>query len=408
MIPMFNTHYLEALYRRNNQGKPYVWFIYPFSQVEYRVEYGIVNKEIKKDFIITDRNVNKEIQSKINEKRKQGYKYLSELKDNQELPTFDKLYDYLNTYLPYVRTDGENKVLPMLAKTFDIDNKNIFKKRYIGQWKINGLRCFIKAYKTNDLFKPVRLQFQSREGIVWNIIDLEDILLEIMPKSLLDKMLEENYILDGELYIPNTTVNVINHAVKNPTCKEHKLLQYWCYDLAIEDVHQYERLCILNEELGEYTKVIKTKEEHYNNKTPLVLLPDLNIETNTDSYIKQRDKNIDLGFEGLIMRDMYGLYQFGKRNNTMLKYKKSTDGKFEILDIYPEGVKRNDIPLFLCKNDINDSTFECHVGGNELYQSDILKNAKDYIGKFMYVEYGERSGVNKVPFHIKNTYIINN
>ena len=25
----------------------------------------------------------------------------------------------------------------------------------------------------------------------------------------------------------------------------------------------------------------------------------------------------------------------------------------------------------------------------------------------MYVEYGERSGVNQVPFHIKSTYIIN-
>ena len=31
---------------------------------------------------------------------------------------------------------------------------------------------------------------------------------------------------------------------------------------------------------------------------------------------------------------------------------------------------------------------------------------KDFIGKEMFVEYGERSGVAQVPFHVKQTYII--
>ena len=114
-----------------------------------------------------------------------------------------------------------------------------------------------------------------------------------------------------------------------------------------------------------------------------------------------------MGFEGLIMRNPSAEYQYGKRNLSMIKYKKSTDGKFTIVDIYPEGVKRN-IPLFLCKNDVNDATFECHIGGSQEYQESFLHEAKKTvtIGKQMYVEYGERSGVNKVPFHIKTTYII--
>ena len=94
-------------------------------------------------------------------------------------------------------------------------------------------------------------------------------------------------------------------------------------------------------------------------------------------------------------------YQFGKRNLSMIKFKKSTDGIFQILDIYPEGTKRMDIPLLKCKNDINDATFECHIGGNFEYQNHILRNAKQYIGKFLDIEYGERSGVNQLPFHIK-------
>ena len=107
------------------------------------------------------------------------------------------------------------------------------------------------------------------------------------------------------------------------------------------------------------------------------------------------------------MRNPDAEYQYGKRNLSMIKYKKSTDGKFTIIDIYPEGIKRSNIPLFLCKNDINDSTFECHVGGSHAYQEYILQNKQNYIGKQMYVEYGERSGVNQLPFHIKTTYIIN-
>ena len=90
----------------------------------------------------------------------------------------------------------------------------------------------------------------------------------------------------------------------------------------------------------------------------------------------------------------------------MIKFKKSTDGKFQIVDIKPEGVKRPDIPLIICKNDINDAEFECRVGGTFDYQRSVLKEKDKYIGKYMNIEYGERSGVNKVPFHIKRTEII--
>ena len=57
----------------------------------------------------------------------------------------------------------------------------------------------------------------------------------------------------------------------------------------------------------------------------------------------------------------------------MIKFKKSTDGKFQIIDIKPEGVKRPDIPLFVCKNDINDSEFECHLSAPIEIQKLYLK-----------------------------------
>ena len=62
--------------------------------------------------------------------------------------------------------------------------------------------------------------------------------------------------------------------------------------------------------------------------------------------------------------------------------------------------------LFLLYNDINDAEFEVHLGGNMDYQREVLLNKHQYIGKLMYVEYGERSGISKVPFHVKATKIV--
>lgn len=407
MLP-FDYH--KGLYRRNNFGQPCIWYARPLNDKTIEVFHGIVGKTIINDIIHINREPRAEITSRINVKLKAGYKHLWDIKDNIELPVEGNLLSYLDKYLPFNRTTADGTLLPMLAKVYNNTNNRLFKKvnSYIGQYKINGLRCFISAYHTNnDLFGTIRLKFQSREGTYWNSLPvLESYLLDVFPKKLIDDMIEEHYILDGEIYLPGHSVNEINHFVKDATCKENKLLQFWCYDIAIEDMAQYNRLDYLYNTIGSYYNIFTSKEDHLNNKDKFVLLPQYNI-CNEDVAYERRNKFIDLGFEGLIMRNPEAEYQYGKRNLSMIKYKKSTDGKFTIIDIYPEGIKRSNIPLFLCKNDINDSTFECHVGGSHAYQESILQNKQNYIGKQMYVEYGERSGVNQLPFHIKTTYIIN-
>lgn len=407
---MLQFDYIKALYRRDNNGNPCVWYAEPIDKSGwYNVYYGIIGKTIRTTTITTSRNPIDEIKSKFNEKRKQGYKFLFDLKDNTSLPVEEGLLDYLNTYLPDNRTTGDGTLLPMLAKTFDNTNNKVFNKvkAYLGQYKINGLRCCITAFKTVCIFEEVHLRFQSREGTFWiGLIELEEYLLSVLPKQLIDNMIDYGWGLDGEIYLPGHTVNEINHFVKTPTCPEHKLLQFWCYDIAIEDMIQHARFDILGEYLNKYTKKFIDKNEHYNNTDKLILLP-LTYIQNEEDAILTRNMYISMGFEGLIMRNPAAEYQFGSRkSNVMIKYKRATDGKFLITDIIPEGIKRPDIPLFICKNDINDAKFECHVGGSLDYQKDIFKNKEKYIGKYMFVEYGERSGVEQVPFHVKTTMII--
>lgn len=407
---MLQFDYIKALYRRDNNGNPCVWYAEPINKSGwYNIYYGIVGRTITSTTITSSRNPIDEIKSKINEKRKQGYKYLSELKDNNSLPVKEELFNYLNTYLPNNRTTGDGTLLPMLAKTFDNTNNKVFNKvkEYYGQYKINGLRCFITAHVDNDIFSEIHLKFQSREGTYWNgLKDLEEYLLDILPQQLLYNMIDNGWALDGEIYLPNHSINEINHFVKTTTCPEHKLLQFWCYDIAIRDMVQHARYEIIGNYLNNYTRKFITKNGHYSNTNKFIILPLIYIDSE-EKAIACRDMYINMGFEGLIMRNPAAEYEFGSRKaNVMIKYKKATDGKFLITDIIPEGIKRPDIPLFICKNDINDAKFECHVGGSLDYQKDIFKNKEKYIGKYMFVEYGERSGVEQVPFHVKTTMII--
>lgn len=401
-----DNDWIHRYYRRNNFGQPTCWYARTYGDRHILVGYGIVGKTISENIIAVNRKPIDEIGSRINAKRKAGYKLLSELKDNTTLPVEGELLSYLHAYLPTNRTDANDALLPMLAKVY---TDKVFNKQpeFLGQFKINGLRCFVSAYRELSLFNDIRLKFQSREGTVWNSLDaLEARLLLEIPKKFLERMVEENLILDGELYLPGYPVNAINHFVKDPTDEHNSLLQYWCYDLAVEGLIQHKRLEILGTNLGHLYSTINCLEDHMNINKPLVLVNSSLVESDSDA-LELRNEFINYGFEGLILRNPDAEYQYGKRNQTMLKYKSSTDGAFTIVDIYPEGVKRN-VPLFLLRNDVNDATFEVHINGSMQYQETFLNEGVRIatIGKRMFVSFGERSGVNKVPFHVSKVMLI--
>lgn len=400
---------MNKLYRRNNNGVPTVWWAELDSGTNsITVFYGLVRGNIRKEvYAVTQKDGQKELESRYNDKIKQGYTYLNELCDMQGLPPVedgdnDTLFNFLNTYLPKDLSNGNsNLLLPMLAKTY---SGNVWKKvgYMYGQYKINGLRCIITAYTQNDMFKPVRLRFQSREGIIWNTLEnLSDYLLSIIPANIIRDMIDGYVALDGEIYLPGYTINQINHFVKDSNCPENKLLQFWCYDIMMEG-DQSSR--------NDYRYGIKSPtsfyniENHYGNIERFIVLPSRYIN-NDNEAIETRNHYINIGFEGLILRNPYTDYQYGRRRaNYMEKFKDAAEGDFIILDIYKE--KKRDLPILLCKNDINDEKFETRLSTSHIVQQEVLFDSQSYIGRTVHIEYGERSGVNRVPFHIK-TVVIN-
>ena len=399
----------EWLYRKNNLEKPCCWRAYLSSDANsITVEYGIVGGNIRiESYAVTQKDANKELQSRYNDKRKQGYIAFEDIKDDNGRPPVrectSSLYPYLEAYLPSYRTNENNgNILPMLAKSY---TGKIWNKipNMIGQWKINGLRCFITAYKGDTIFNPVRLKFQSREGIVWNTLTtLEDYLFDSLPANIIQAMLDYGWALDGEIYLPGYSVNEINHFVKDSNDAHNKLLQFWCYDIAIPEMVQHKRDRIRFDIKPRI--VFDDKDKHLNNKEQLIILPTYDICNDNDAHA-WRDKFIDLGFEGLILRNPDVDYQYGRRRvGYMEKFKSKTDGKFLIVDIQSEQ-KRN-LPIITCRNDINDETFETGFSYPHAKQEEILRNKKDYIGKYVFITFGERSGITKVPFHIKEVYLL--
>lgn len=400
---------MNKLYRRNNNGTPTVWWAELDSGTNsIAVFYGLVRGNIRKEvYAVTQKDGQKELESRYNDKIKQGYQYLNEICDMHDRPPVEdenslELFNFLNTYLPKDLSNGNsNLLLPMLAKTY---SGNVWKKVscMYGQYKINGLRCIITAYTQNDMFKPIRLRFQSREGIIWNTLEnLSDYLLSIIPANIIRDMIDGYVALDGEIYLPGYTINQINHFVKDANCVENKLLQFWCYDIMMEGNQAHRNMYRYHIKKPTSFNSIK---EHYNNKERLIILHNKYI-TNDNEAIDARNHFINLGFEGLILRNAKTDYQYGRRRaNYMEKFKDAAEGDFIILDIYKE--KKRDLPILLCKNDINNEKFETRLSTSYIVQQEVLFDSKSYIGKTVHIEYGERSGVSRVPFHIK-TVVIN-
>ena len=393
----------EKLYKRNAKGDILVWSIAECTDGALIIQHGKLGCKERPEVIEPTKKRVSEFDSRIKAKRKEGYKSLSDLYDNspveESMIEGTALYKYLDTYLPKNNTTSEGFVFPMLAKTL-VDNKPFEKiGTMLGQWKINGLRCVVGAERDNaNIFNSIKLTYTSREGTRWNLSWMDDIILPKIQGELLDMMVEGVASLDGELYLPGYSVNDINSFVKNSALVQHYLLQYWCYDICVEAYTTVKRNNIIRYNIdNDLYAVITSNEALMCNEEQFVLLPSVPIDSISQA-IEVRDRFINIGFEGLILRNPNAEYAFGKRNSSMFKYKKKFDGLFTIEAIYED---KRGLPIFVLKNDINDSEFECTLNAPHEVQRNYLAVMQTLIGKKGLVEFRERSGVKNVPFHAK-------
>lgn len=289
----------------------------------------------------------------------------------------------------------EPLLLPMLAK--EIEERKVNFPCYI-QPKFDGVRCLA-------FWESGKIKLLSRSGKEWTV-----------PKHIneqLEKILPQDCMFDGELYIHGVGFQTIASYVKKWRDVETPTVEYHVYDMPIvngdDNLSFEERHVALwdiffgkEDDKGE-SIVTKGFEAHkildcfcIGN----ICLAQTMAEVDSMKTIKEWEtKWVSEGFEGAIVRNPEGKYIFGYRSDDLLKVKTFKDSEFVVLDCRDGVGKFEGCAVWICKNDTDDQSFECTMSTSMANKKDQFENKKNYIGEKLTVKYFERtdSGLPRFP-----------
>lgn len=272
--------------------------------------------------------------------------------------------------------------LPMLAQDFNKRGKDIKFPCY-AQRKLDGVRCVAIAGK--GLF--------SRNGKPMSA-HLSAIRAEI-------DSLPAGTILDGELYADKEHLSFqeIVGLAKKETLKAGD---------AVKIGHMY--LCVYDrippsafaEPAGDTVKDGANKDrkkwlealfaEH--RFTCLRLLP-TDICNSVDDAKYLHSQYVAEGYEGLILRNVAGLYKVGHRSKDLQKYKEFLDAEFPIVGYKQgDGVEKGCV-IWTCRT-AEGAEFDCRPRGTREERIALFRDGAKYIGKPLSVRFQEWTD-DKIP-----------
>jgi DNA ligase-1 len=262
----------------------------------------------------------------------------------------------------YEENEKNDKIyFPMLAHEFS--EKTVYP--CLVQPKLDGIRCVV--------YKKDTIVFQSRNNTIFQ--PFPEIAKELEPFFIENP----NLVLDGELYHHTMGFQKITSIVRKQDHTDLNLLQYHIYDLICEEpyVIRYE---IIRNIKGSRLFCVETKEA-----------------TSRESIENYHTHYTKLGYEGVMIRNPYGLYQEKARSKDLLKYKHFKDAEFLVVG-HTEG--KHGIPVFTCVT--GDKTFGVMMKTTTALKQEMLKNVTDYYHKYLTVKYQELSddGIPRFPVGI--------
>lgn len=282
----------------------------------------------------------------------------------------------------------EAALRPTLAHTWNdkkhlygLDLRGMFVKSLVGQYKLNGVRCFAKKVAED------KIEYKSRSGQVFK--DFPHITRLLLP------VMELHDLLDGELYTHGVPLEAIVSTITGQDDRDVSILQYHVYDsiqaryLQTLDVYTTNGCNYLNRFLIGFT----ISDNPYVFKVQTVDLPDY------ESIIEMHSDAVRDGYEGIMIRDLLSEYQFNQRSSNLLKYKIMLTDEFLIKDVYLAENDSSKVQIVVENHLKGDgSTFELSsVLGDRLVSKELYYHNKDsVIGRYITVDYQALS-VHGVP-----------
>lgn len=270
-------------------------------------------------------------------------------------------------------TDANGKIKPMLAISFD--EKKI-KFPCLCQPKYDGVRCTISEDSEG-------IHIISRKGKPYEIPHLAKWANE--HRDLLP--------LDGELYNhKELTFQEIISAVKKVSDITPKI-RYVVYDKPVQKISNSDRWNTL---LHDFSKVGSDAPAY---------LSGWKMCNNMKEIWDYHKKCTGDGYEGIIIRNTDGEYEFGFRSNNLIKLKTFDDAEFKIADVIEATGRDAGTAVFVLylhgheDEEITiDNTFKAKPQGTRELRKEYFDNAGNVIGKMATVQYQGLSDDGKPRF----------
>ena len=262
--------------------------------------------------------------------------------------------------------------LPMLATKF-IEREHDIKYSCFIQPKLDGIRCTL-----------VKGKLYSRKNKEFNFMGH---ILELY------KDLADNIVLDGELYSESITFQQIvsivkqkNNAPPKEISEKIKFCIFDMYDNSNLDLDFVDRLALLK-------KIVKPGN-----------LVDTKLIKNKNELERYYHAFLDKKYEGIMVRNAIGKYEFNKRSKNLQKLKPFEDSEFEIIGFTQGTGVESGCVIWECKTKKN-KTFMVRPKGTHSERKQLYKIGKQFIGKWITIKFQEytNDGIPRFPTTLQNT-----
>jgi DNA ligase-1 len=273
--------------------------------------------------------------------------------------------------------EKEEKYFPMLAQTYEPNTKKN-KKNDIAfpcfvQPKLDGLRCIM--YSSNE-----KIRCQSRTGTFFDSLTHITNELETFYKH-------NKVILDGELYTTSIPFEELAGLIKKKKLTEEdkekiKIVKYHVYDI-INDKTYENRLNDINSYIKNFQYAVKVPTYHVENFSQF------------KDYFSQF---IQTGYEGIMLRNVNGLYRCNYRSHDLQKYKEFLESEYTISSFKEGDGRDKGTVIWVCQTE-DGKEFSVRPRGTIEKRKEWYNNGQKYLGKKLTVIYQELSemGIPRFP-----------
>lgn len=335
------------LFKKDSKSKTRVWKTWTEGSKLFE-EYGLLDgKRVLNSKESKPKNIGKsnettgaeqaifEMESKIKSKLDEGY--------------FTTIEEATNNVV----------ILPMLAKDFKKESKNIDWTNAFEEPKYDGMRC-LAIIKNNNV------KLISRKG-------LEITTLPHINKAL--SIIKEDVILDGEIY----SMELGGFQDQMKAVKKYRegiteKLNFNIYDIVSDDPF-YAR-----------DHHIKLLFKVYNfNDTPIKRVE--RYKTSKEEFPKYHKLFIEQGFEGTMVRYGNEGYKMDSRSKYLLKYKDFIDITATVIDVIPSDARPTQ-GIVVCRLE-NGGEFKATPKMSHEDREELLTNKDNYIGQTAEIRFFE-------------------